>query len=119
MNQQATAIMKTVPLSSNPYTDDLSKTTKNMNQPMSQQVSRNNSITDLDPASDIEEIGADVQKKKVVKKKIIKKIVKKRNPDGTLAPAHVTTIIVQKDANKKPDPNQTTYAIEEVKLEPQ
>ncbi len=40
-------------------------------------------------------------KKKVVKKKIIKKIVKKKNPDGTDAPATVTTIIVNRDGTKK------------------
>ncbi len=40
-------------------------------------------------------------KKKIVKKKIIKKIVKKKNPDGSDAPATVTTIIVNRDGTKK------------------
>jgi len=53
---------------------------------MSHQISRSNSDIENDGASDLEEIGAEVSKKKVVRKKIIKKIIKKKNPDGTDAP---------------------------------
>jgi hypothetical protein len=59
MNQKANAIIKTIPITqANPYLDDLSKTTKNMNQPMSQQVSRQNSRNRFDQEgdSDLEEI---------------------------------------------------------------
>jgi len=82
--------MKTIPLSY-PYSDNLSKTTKNMNQPMSKQHSRENSISDL---NDLDEISHEVLKKKKIKKKIIK-TVKKKNPDGTDGPAEVTTIIIE------------------------
>ncbi len=71
-----------------------------MYQPMSQQVSRQNSQCELDQLGDVEEISHEVQKKKAVKKKIIKKIIKKKNPDGTDAPPQVTTIIVDKDGSK-------------------
>ena len=108
MNQQAAAIIKTVPVTSasivsNPYADmdDLSKTTKNIHQPMSQQVSRQNSRSNLEDA-DIEEIAPEVSQKRVVKKKIIKKIIKRRNPDGT--PAEVTTIVVSKDKAQRNQP---------------
>eukprot|EP00347_Sterkiella_histriomuscorum_P007966 403346884 len=115
MNQQANAIIKTVPNNLtnqvNPYADNepLSRSTKNMNQPMSQQISRANSRQDLNSSiggddqgnSDIDEIGMEVQKKKVIKKKVIKKIIKRKNPDGTDAPTQVTTIIIDKDQNNK------------------
>ena len=81
MNAQTAAVMKTVPLQMNPYEDSAmaAKTAKNM--PLSQQVSRQNSMGELD----LEEISQEVAKKKVVKKKIIKKIIKKKNVDGTVA----------------------------------
>ena len=102
MNTQANAIIKTVSLATNPYTDDLSKATKNINHPQSQQVSRAQSRVDMqDNDDDIEEIAQDITKKKVVKKKIIKRIIKRRNPDGTETLPQVTTYIVGGDGTKQ------------------
>lgn len=53
---------------------------------MSQQVSRQNSRTDIDALDLDEVVDGGTAKKRVVKKKIIKKIVKRKNADGTDAP---------------------------------
>lgn len=88
----------------NNYSEGFSKTMKNMNMPISQNVSRKNSQSDLAEGLDSIELN-DGQfpngepKKKVVKKKIIKKIVKKKNPDGTDAPPQVTTVVLEKKIN--------------------
>lgn len=109
--------MKTIPLQ-NPYADNLSKTTKNMHQPMSQQVSRQNSQSELDG---VEEIAQEVSKKKPAKKKIIKKIIKKKNPDGTDAPPQV--IIVEKQGTetsiKSTDVSSKNEKIIKVNQQPQ
>ncbi|CDW77632.1 tubby-related protein 1 [Stylonychia lemnae] len=103
---------------------DIQRVARNVQMPNSAQVSRQNSMENLNKSLEQEESEPVVKKKLTTnggeppKKRIIKKIIKKKNADGSEAVSEVKTIVVGGDGQRQ-EFNQAQLQQEELKQQQQ